>query len=380
MQHRIPAVLMRGGTSRAIFFHAEDLPADPAVRDRVIAAAMGSPDPYGRQVDGLGGATSTTSKIAIIETSDRPAIDVNYTFGQVRVQSGEIEYKGNCGNISSAVGPFAIDEGLVDPDSPTTVVRIWNTNTNKLIEATVATRDGQAAVEGDYAIHGVHGSGARIDLAFVDPGGAVTGKLLPTGQVRQELAVPEYGQVTVSIVDATNPIVFVAAEQLGLSGVELPEALSADPALLAKLDAIRRTAALAAGIPPSRAIPKIAFVAPPQAYTTTGGERIAATGVSFLARTLSMGLPHPAYAVTGAVGTAVAARIEGTLVHAVADLDTNDRLVPVRIGHPAGSMEINVEVQPVGNQWEVRRAVVGRTARRLMEGSVLVPERVYRAG
>src|SRR5712692_4769335 len=247
-QARVRAVYMRGGTSRCLVFHEGDLPAAGPERDYILLAALGSPDPYGRQLDGLGGGISSLSKACIIGPGTRPDADVDYTFAQVEVRRPVVDYKGNCGNCSSAVGPFAIDEGLVPAVAPETIVRIHNTNTKKLIVAHVPVRDGEAAVEGDFALPGVPGTGARIALDFVDPGGAVTGRLLPTGKAREEI-----DGVQASIVDATNPMVFVRASDLGLTGTETPTEMDADAKLVARLEKLRVEAGQRMGVTGSAA-------------------------------------------------------------------------------------------------------------------------------
>ncbi|MCK4790403.1 MAG: 3-methylitaconate isomerase, partial [Desulfobacteraceae bacterium] len=243
MQVRIPAVYMRGGTSKAVFFHENHLPKNPEIRDRVILATYGSPDPNCRQIDGMGGAVSSTSKVAIISPSKDPDYDVNYHFGQVGIDKPKIGYQGNCGNISSAVGPFAIDEGLVNPEESITKVRIYQTNTKKLIVAEVPVKDGLYNEEGSYAIDGVPGTGGRITLHFFNPGGSVTGKLLPTGNVTDVIEVPGGGEITISIVDAANPVVFVRARDLGLRGTEIYE-IDGSGEIRQKLEAIRSRVAV----------------------------------------------------------------------------------------------------------------------------------------
>jgi hypothetical protein len=384
-QLKIPAVFMRGGTSRAIFFREADLPPDPAVRDRIILAAMGSPDSYGRQLDGMGGGISSLSKVAIIAPPARPDADVNYTFGQVSVTDALVDYTGNCGNISSAVGPYAIDEALVaGAPGGVTCVRIHNTNTRKIILARVPVQDGQAAVEGEFTLQGVSGSGARIALEFLDPGGAVTGKLLPTGEARETMAVPGIGDIPVSIVDATNPMVFVRAGDLALQGTEHPEAIDRQAALTARLEQIRAMAAvrikLAASVEEatrkSQAVPKIALVAPPTSYRDLSGAEVPAASTDICARVMSMGKAHRAFALTAAMCLAVAARIPGTVVQeAVGPAAAADPAADIRLGHASGVLPIAAEVR--GGRAE--KVVVYRTARRLMEGYIRIPARVLRA-
>ncbi len=383
-QRRIRAVLMRGGTSRGVFFLQPDLPEDPELRDRVILKVFGGGDPYGRQVDGLGGAVSTTSKVVIVGPPSVSDADVDYTFGQVSVTEPLVDYGGTCGNLTAAVGPFAMEEGLVRGTDPVTTVRIWQTNTRKRIHAHVPTRASLPEVEGDYQIDGVPGTGARIALDFLDPGGAVTGRLLPTGQASEVLEVPGVGRVTVSLVDAVNPVVFVRPQDVGLRGTEGPE-LDSDPALLDRLERVRAHAAVRMGIArtpeeatrSSPGIPKLAFVSPPAPYRSTRGSQVTPEQVDLVGRMLSMGKLHRAYALSGAACTAVAAQVEGTVVHeAVRQLPQDGR---VRIGHPAGVLEVAASVAWRGGQWVAEKVTTYRTARRLMEGYALVPWSVWPA-
>ncbi|MBI4637940.1 MAG: PrpF family protein [Candidatus Rokubacteria bacterium] len=365
-QRRIRAVFMRGGTSRALFFHENDLPHARPARDRILLTALGSPDPYGRQLDGLGGGISSLSKACVIGEPSHPDAQVDYTFAQVDVKTPAVDYSGNCGNCSAAVGPFAIDEGLVEVTGSTTIVRIHNTNTKKLIVAHVPVRDGEAAVEGDFELAGVPGRGARIALDFLDPGGAGTGRLLPTGRPREVI-----GGLEASLVDATNPVVFVRARDLALAGTEPPEAIDDDPALGARLEAIRRQAAERMGIPGSAAVPKIALVAPAAAFTALDGTRYDADGVDLVARVISMGNCHRAFALTAAMSLAVAARVEGTIVQECARRGTPAG--DLRLGHPSGVLPIAAIVRLKDGEPWAERVTVYRTARRLMEGYVRVP-------
>ena len=379
-QRRIRAVFVRGGTSRALLFHRGDLPGDRATWDAVFLAALGSPDPSGRQLDGLGGGISSLSKVAVVGPPSRPDADVDYTFGQVEVTRPSVDYRGNCGNISSAIGPFAIDEALVTPREPMTVVRIHNTNTRKLIHARVPVEGETAAVRGDFALDGVPGTGARIALDFLDPGGAVTGQLLPTGRPLDTLSVPGLGPVTASLVDATNPMVFVRAKDLGLDGTERPEDLDARGGLPERLEAIRGAAAVRMGLArtpedaarTSSAVPKIAIVAPSTGYRTLSGAAVEPHAVDLVARIVSMGKVHRAFALTGAMCLAVAARIPGTIPHEAVALAGAGG--DVRIGHPSGILPVAAAVARGADGAPVAQTVtVYRTARRLMEGFVLVP-------
>ncbi|MGH2453353.1 MAG: 2-methylaconitate cis-trans isomerase PrpF family protein [bacterium] len=379
-QRRVPAVLMRGGTSRAVFFHSRDLPAEEALRDRVILSIFGGGDPYGRQIDGLGGATSTTSKAAIIAPPSLPDADVDYTFGQVSVTTPLVDYGGNCGNISSAVGPFAIEEGMVEATGPVTVVRIWQTNTRKRIIAHVPTDRGLPRVEGDFVIDGVPGSGGQIRLEFLDPGGSMTGRLLPTGHPTDLLDVPGVGGVTVSLVDAANPLVFVRPADLGLTGLEMPDRVDGDDALLSRLEAVRAAAGVRIGLARSMeeatsrspGVPKLAWISPPATYTSTKGTAVAAERIDLVGRIMSMGRLHRSYALTGAIATSVAAQIEGTLPHEAARPGPAGERT-VRVGHPAGVIEVGALVARRDGQWVAEKVVTRRTARRLMEGFACVP-------
>ncbi len=364
-QRRIRGVFMRGGTSRAIFFHERDLPGPGRPeRDHIILAAMGSPDPYGRQLDGLGGGISSLSKACIIGPPTMAGADVDYTFAQVEVKVANVDYAGNCGNCSGAVGPFAIDEKLVAAREGETLVRIHNTNTKKLILAHVPVVDGEAAVTGDFELPGVPGKGARITLDFVDPGGAGTGKLLPTGKPREVI-----GGIEASCVDASNPVVFVRAADVGLSGIETPAAVDANREVTERLEAIRVAAAERMGIPGGPGIPKVAIVAPAAPFTALDGTRYGADRIDVVARIMSMGNCHRAFALTGAMCLAVAARIEGTVVRECAGACPGD----VRLGHPSGVLPIDAAVTTRdGSPW-AERVTVYRTARRLMEGFVRIP-------
>jgi hypothetical protein len=363
-QKKIRAVYMRGGTSRCLVFHEPDLPGPGPARDRILLSALGSPDPYGRQLDGLGGGISSLSKACIIGPPSVPDADVDFTFAQVEVKTPVVDYKGNCGNCSSAVGPFAIDERLVKAVEGETLVRIHNTNTKKLIVAHVPVNDGEAAVEGDFELAGVPGRGARIALDFLDPGGAGTGRLLPTGTPREII-----DGVEASLVDATNPMVFVRAKDLGLTGTETPQAIDGDRALTTRLEAIRVEAARRMGIPGSAAVPKIAMVAAPAGFTSLDGAKYGADSADVVARVMSMGNCHRAFALTAAMCLAVAARVEGTLVHECA----SGAPAPTRLGHPSGVLPIDARVRVRDGAAWAESVTVYRTARRLMEGHVRIP-------
>jgi 2-methylaconitate isomerase len=372
-----PAVFMRGGTSRAVMFHARDLP-DQAEWDPIFLAAMGSPDPNGRQLNGMGGGISSLSKVCVLAPSDRTDADIDYTFAQVQIRDPRVDYRSNCGNMSSAVGPFAVDEGIVRPNGDTAVVRIYNTNTRKIIRSTFPLDDGRAATDGDMAIPGVAGTGAPVRLDFLTPGGATTGKLLPTGKPTDRLDVPGIGPIDVSMVDAANACAFVRARDLGLTGRELPDELERDPALLEKLQAVRRMASIATGIAKDdaeartvAAVPIIGFVAPPMDAPTLSGDPIAAAQVDLTVRFLSNGQPHRALPLTASLCTAVAANIAGTLV---AETLAPGAGAQVRIGMPSGILTVGADVsQDSAGRWVAHSGAFYRTARRLFDGRIYVP-------
>jgi 2-methylaconitate cis-trans-isomerase PrpF len=372
----LPAVFMRGGTSRAVMFHLRDLPGR-GEWDPIFLAAMGSPDPNGRQLNGMGGGISSLSKICVLSPSAREDADIDYTFAQVQIKEALVDYRGNCGNMSSAVGPFAVDEGLVRPNGDTAVVRIFNTNTKKIIRSTFALADGRAAVDGDLAIPGVAGTGAPIRLDFLAPGGAGTGKLLPTGNVTDRLDVPGAGSVEVSMVDAAKPCVIVRARDIGLTGLELPEALDANHAVLTKLEAIRRAAAVAMGLAADleeaargRGSPAVGFVAPASDAPTLSGEVIRAADVDLVARFISNGQPHRALPVTSSLCTAVAARITGTIVHQALAAEPTG---PIRLGMPSGILTVGADVTHGADGWVAHAGAFYRTARRLFDGRIYAP-------
>lgn len=371
---------MRGGTSKALFFHQNHLPKEHPIKEKVILNAFGSPDPNRRQMDGLGGGISTNSKVAIISPSTSPDYDVNYYFGQVAIDKPVVDFKGNCGNISSAVGPFAIDEGLVEAREPITPVRIFQKNTNKLIIAEVPVKDGRFDDQGEYTIDGVPGKGNMIRLRFADPGGAVTGQLFPTGNRRDTINVTGHKPVDVTIIDAANPVIFVNAESIGLKGVEIDE-VDNNEEITSILEKIRATVAiklnfvssLEEATKKSQAVPKIAFVSKPQTYTTTGGCAVAKDEINLVARIMSMGLLHRSFAVSGAIATAGAAAIPGTTVNELASGQPSAQQ-EFTIGHPNGIIRIGAVVEMTDNEVIYKEAVLGRTARRLMEGNVMVPD------
>ena len=377
---KIPAILMRGGTSKGAYIMMDDLPSDKEMRDKVILAIYGSPD--ARQINGIGGADPLTSKVALIERSQRENVDVDYTFGYVGIRDAVVDYEGNCGNMSSGVGPFAIAKGLVPVEEPITRVRIYNTNTAKVIEAEVPVSNGKVVAEGDYEIAGVPGSGAKIVLNFLNSAGSKTGKLLPTGNVTDEITLTSGKKVRVSLVDSANPSVFVKAEDLGLTGKELPSDTETNPAILAMMEDIRTTAAVLMGLAKSKetaspAVPKVAFVASAQEYYTSTGDVIRADECDLLARTKALDVMHKTYAVTGGICLATAACIDGTVVNEIVSAQAKQK-GEVRIGHPSGILEVFVSLKKLpDNQWDLQKAGVARTARIIMEGSVYVPGKVF---
>ncbi|MGA2990199.1 MAG: PrpF domain-containing protein [Candidatus Korobacteraceae bacterium] len=377
---KIPAVVMRGGTSKGVYLMMDDLPSDPAVRDRVILAIYGSPDM--RQIDGLGGADPLTSKVALIAPSKRPGADVDYTFGYVGIASAVVDYEGNCGNISSGVGPFAIQQGLVPARPPITRVRIYNTNTKKVIEAEVPVKDGEVVSEGNYAIDGVPGTGAKIVLNFLDSGGSRTGRLLPTGNVVDEIVLKNGKKVSATLVDAANPGIFVAARDIGLSGKELPKDTETNPAILEMMEDIRTTGALMMGLAKTReqvgpAVPKVAFVAPPQDYPTSSGAIVRAADIDLIARTKALAVMHKAYAVTGGICVSTAALIEGSVVNRLVSSQAKASGV-VRIGHPSGVFDFVIRLEKTAKgEWNLAQAGLGRTARRIMDGYVYVSRKAF---
>lgn len=371
---RIPCVIYRGGTSKAVFVKESDLPSDPTVRDNVIRAIMGGGDK--REIDGLGGADLLTSKFAIIDPPSRDDADVDYTFVQVGIEKPWISYEINCGNISSAVGPYAIEEGFVKVDRPITRIRIHNTNTKKILISEVPVRDNKPVVEGDYHIDGVPGTGAKIMLDYSETWGTLGGGLLPTGNMRDKLEVQNLGEVIVSIVDIANPTIFVKAEELGLDGRELPEEFDINKEVVRKIDLIRAAAWKLIGKKPNL-IPFFVFVSKPRSYACfTTGELIDAKDMSLTARMVVSGRMHKAYPGTGSVSTAVAAMIKGTVVNEVCS-DEEEQTNIIKIGHPSGIMVDEVDVNREKDEWKVIRAAYGRTARRIMEGYVYVRRSVY---
>ncbi len=372
---RIPVTVMRGGTSKGVYILQSDLPQDKDQWEPLLLRLMGSPDK--KQIDGLGGSQSVTSKVAIVQPSARPDADVDYTFAQVSVDKPIVSYKGNCGNISSGVGPFAIEKGLVPVTGDMTSVRIFNTNTNKIIIADVQTPGGEVAYEGDFAIAGVPGTASPIKLKFVRPAGTLGKGLLPTGNAVDTLEVPDFGPVQVSIVDAANPLVFVKAKDLGLSGKELPDDLNADAGMLELLEAVRGLAAVKLGLIDdytksaweTPGIPKMTFVAEAEDYVTADGKEIKKDQIDLLSRMMSMQKPHPSYAMTGAMCTAAAAVIPGSVVQQVLSKGADTQYI--RIGHPGGILECGVDYTE-GQTPDIEDTFGFRTANLIMDGTAVV--------
>ena len=368
---------MRGGTSKALIFRAGDLPADRADWAPIFLAAMGSPDPAMRQLDGMGGGVSSLSKCCVVGPPSRPDADVDYTFAQVAIDRPEVDYASNCGNMSSAIGPFAVDEGLVAPPAGNeAVVRIHNTNTGKIIVARFPMEDGRAAVTGDLAIDGVAGTGAPIRLDFTDPGGAGTGRLLPTGNLTDRLDVPGLGPLRVTLIDAANPCVLVAAADLGMTATETPAAMERDTALIAGIEALRRAASVRMGLAADLeaaariiSVPKVGILAPPADAPILSGAIQTAASVDILARMMSSGQPHRAVPLTGALCLAVACRLPGTVAHDL--VRPGEATDPVRVGHPSGAILVAAGVSSGSDGPRVSHATVFRTARRLFQGEVL---------
>ncbi|CAN7599587.1 2-methylaconitate cis-trans isomerase PrpF [Acidovorax sp. LjRoot117] len=386
-QLKIPATYMRGGTSKGLFFRLDDLPAPArqpgAARDAILLRALGSPDPYGKQIDGLGNASSSTSKAVILSRSLRPGHDVDYLFGQVSIDQPFVDWSGNCGNLSAAVGPCAIHMGLIDaariPSNGACAMRIWQANIGKTIVAHVPIANGQVQETGDFELDGVTFAAAEIPLEFMDPadGAEGAGSMFPTGNVVDTLEVPGVGTFPATLIDAGIPTIFLNAHNLGYAGTELQDAINGDAAALARFEAIRAHGALRMGLVRELAdaatrqhTPKIAFVAPPAAYTASSGKRIEARDIDLLVRALSMGKLHHAMMGTAAVAIGTAAAIPGTLVNLAAGGGARNA---VRFGHPSGTLRVGAEATHHGGQWTVTKALMSRSARILMEGCIRIP-------
>ncbi|HAJ13928.1 MAG TPA: 2-methylaconitate cis-trans isomerase PrpF [Comamonadaceae bacterium] len=387
-QARVPATYMRGGTSKGVFFRLQDLPErcqmPGEARDRLLMRVIGSPDPYGQQIDGMGGATSSTSKTVILSPSTRDDHDVDYLFGQVSIDSAFVDWSGNCGNLSAAVGPFAIAGGLMPreriPENGTCTVRIWQANIGKTIIAHVPIQNGQVQETGDFELDGVTFPAAEVALEFLDPAdeGEDGGTMFPTGNVVDDLDVPGIGIFRATLINAGIPTIFLNAADIGHTGTELQGDINEDQAALARFETIRAWGAVKMGLIRDVAeaarrqhTPKIAFVAPPTGYTASSGKRIEAADVDLLVRALSMGKLHHAMMGTAAVAIGTAAAVPGTLVNLAAG---GGERTAVRFGHPSGTLRVGAEAALKDGQWQVAKALMSRSARILMEGFVRVPQ------
>ena len=386
-QIKIPATYMRGGTSKGVFFRLQDLPQScqmpGAARDKLFMRVIGSPDPYAAQIDGMGGATSSTSKCVILSKSSQPDHDVDYLYGQVSIDKAFVDWSGNCGNLSTGAGAFAIHAGLLDParipENGVCVVRIWQANIQKTIIAHVPVSNGQVQETGDFELDGVTFPAAEIVLEFLDPSddGEEGGSMFPTGNLVDDLDVPGVGTFKATMITAGIPTVFVNAEDIGYQGTELREQINGDPEQLARFEKIRVAGALRMGLIktadealPRQHTPKIAFVAEPKDYVSSSGKTIQAAEVDLLVRALSMGKLHHAMMGTCAVAIGTAAAIPGTLVNLAAGGSAREA---VRFGHPSGTLRVGAQAALVDGQWTVTKAIMSRCARILMEGWVRVP-------
>lgn len=387
-QKQIPirATYMRGGTSKGVFFTPDDLPVsaqeNPTIRDALLLRAIGSPDPYAKHIDGMGGATSSTSKVVLVSRSKRADCDVDYLFGAVSVDRPVVDWSGNCGNLTSAVGPFAIWRGLVDaPTNGIAVVKIWQSNIGKKIIAHIPMNDGEVQELGDFELDGVTFPAAEIKLEFLDPGADEDGEggaMFPTGRMIDQVQVPGIGQVEVTLINAGNPTIFIDAASLGLTGNELQDDVNTNTEFLAHCESIRAECAVVMGLASSAKeatekrphTPKLAFVAKSVGYTASSGKIIEMQAMDLLVRILSMGKLHHAMTGTGAVAIAVAASIPGTLVSRILN---NGSLSEVRFGHPSGTLTVGASAELNDGEWVVTKAIMSRSARRLMVGDVFVP-------
>ncbi len=388
-QIKIPATYMRGGTSKGVFFRLQDLPpaaqVPGAARDQLLLRVIGSPDPYGKQIDGMGGATSSTSKTVILTRSSRPDHDVDYLFGQVAIDKAFVDWSGNCGNLSAAVGPFAISQGLVDPgripQDGMATVRIWQANIGKTIIARVPISGGAVQETGDFELDGVTFPAAEVQLEFLDPAdegeGEGGGSMFPTGNLVDDLEVPGVGTFKATLINAGIPTIFLNAEAIGYRGTELQDAINGDPKALAMFETIRAHGAVRMGLirqiteaAQRQHTPKVAFVAGPADYVSSSGKPVAATDIDLCVRALSMGKLHHAMMGTAAVAIGTAAAIPGTLVNLAAGGGT---LTAVRFGHPSGTLRVGAEATQAEGQWIVTKAIMSRSARVLMTGWVCVP-------
>ncbi|MGJ8668258.1 MAG: 2-methylaconitate cis-trans isomerase PrpF [Oceanococcus sp.] len=383
-QIKIPATYMRGGTSKGVFFKLDDLPAaaqQPGeVRDNILLRVIGSPDPYGKQTDGMGGATSSTSKTVILAKSEKADHDVDYLFGQVSIDKPFVDWSGNCGNLTAAVGSFAISSGLIDaariPENGICTVRIWQKNISKTIVAHVPMSNGAVQETGDFELDGVTFPAAEVQVEFMDPADG-DGAMFPTGNLVDELDVPGIGTFKASMINAGIPTIFLNAEDIGYSGSELQDDINNDEAALARFESIRAYGALRMGLisdiseaAARQHTPKVAFVAPPKAYVSSSGKAIAANDIDVLVRALSMGKLHHAMMGTAAVAIGTAAAIPGTLVNLAAG---GGERQAVTFGHPSGTLKVGAEAQQVDGQWTATKAIMSRSARVLMQGWVHIP-------
>jgi probable AcnD-accessory protein PrpF len=384
-QIRIPATYIRGGTSKGVFFRLQDLPAEAQVpgakRDALLLRVIGSPDPYAKHTDGMGGATSSTSKAVILSSSDKPDHDVDYLFGQIAIDKAFVDWSGNCGNLSAAVGPFAISSGLVDPgrvpQNGTAVVRIWQQNIAKTIISHVPIRDGQPQETGDFELDGVTFPAAEIQLDFMDPADSGGGSMFPTGNVVDELQVPGVGNFQATMINAGIPTIFLRADDLGFNGTELQDDINNDPEVLARFETIRAHGAVRMGLikhvdeaAGRQHTPKVAYVAHAATYTSSSGKVVKAEDIDLLVRALSMGKLHHAMMGTAAVAIGAAAAVPGTLVNLAAG--GGERKF-VTFGHPSGTLRVGAEAKESAGNWTVRKASMSRSARILMEGWVRIP-------
>ena len=387
-QINIPATYMRGGTSKGVFFRLQDLPAAAqvpgAARDALLLRVIGSPDPYGKQIDGMGGATSSTSKTVILSKSTKAGHDVDYLFGQVAIDKPFVDWSGNCGNLSAAVGSFAIANGLVDaariPHNGVAVVRVWQANIGKTIIAHVPVTNGAVQETGDFELDGVTFPAAEVKLEFLDPAAeeeGAGGSMFPTGQLVDDLDVPGIGTLRVTMINAGIPTIFVDADAIGYKGTELQDAINGDPVALARFETIRAHGALRMGLishldeaAKRQHTPKVAFVARPASYVSSSGKQVKAEEIDLLVRAMSMGKLHHAMMGTAAVAIGTAAAIPGTLVNLAAG---GGEKSSVRFGHPSGTLVVGAEATQVDGDWSVTKAIMSRSARVLMEGFVRVP-------
>ena len=389
-QIKVPATYIRGGTSKGVFFKLTDLPESAQVageaRDKLLMRIIGSPDPYSKQIDGMGGATSSTSKTVILSKSTHPDHDVDYLFGQVSIDTAFVDWSGNCGNLSAAVGSFAISSGLVDatriPENGTCTVRIWQANIGKTIIAHVPITNGQVQETGDFELDGVTFPAAEVQLEFLAPAdegeGDGGGAMFPTGNLVDDLEVPNIGTFKATLINAGIPTIFINAADIGYTGTELQDAINNDTAALEKFETIRAYGAVKMGLikdiseaAKRQHTPKVAFVAPPTDYVSSSGKAVKATDIDLLVRALSMGKLHHAMMGTAAVAIGTAAAVTGTLVNIAAG---GGEKSAVRFGHPSGTLRVGAEAKLVNGQWTVTKAIMSRSARTLMSGWVHVPE------